>query len=169
AAALGEPAVVNLSYSSQRGAHDGSYALDKALSALTGPGKIIVTAAGNYGQVPVHARTSPSVAGQSVSLTFSVPTPSSSGQFDFVQIEGWHNDSASFDVQLTTPSGIRTQVISPAATSGYVSTTDGAVTLTDDQVANDRASHQIVVYLAATSGYFIRPGTWTLTVTRRSG
>lgn len=51
---LGRPAVVNLSYGSLRGPRDGTSELETALTALTGRGRVLVAAAGNGGQKPVH-------------------------------------------------------------------------------------------------------------------
>lgn len=55
AAELGRPAVINLSLGSPLGSHDGTAIDEEALSALTGEGKIIVAAAGNNGDYPIHA------------------------------------------------------------------------------------------------------------------
>jgi len=54
AAALGKPCVVNLSLGSQYGPHDGSDDDNLAFDSMTGPGKIIVQAAGNDGSKAVH-------------------------------------------------------------------------------------------------------------------
>ncbi|PQJ11331.1 hypothetical protein CJD36_005885 [Flavipsychrobacter stenotrophus] len=54
AASVSKPAVVNLSWGSTLGSHDGSSLFSMAADALTGPGRIFVCAAGNNGQDTVH-------------------------------------------------------------------------------------------------------------------
>ena len=54
ARALGQPCVLNLSLGGQLGAHDGTSLYEQSLDALTGPGRIIVAAAGNSGATPIH-------------------------------------------------------------------------------------------------------------------
>lgn len=56
AAQEGKPMVVNLSLGGHLGAHDGQSDLEKALDRLQGPGRVIVTAAGNDGSSHLHAR-----------------------------------------------------------------------------------------------------------------
>ena len=54
ALALGQPIVVNLSLGGQLGAHDGTSNQEQFLDILSGPGRIIVAAAGNSGNDPIH-------------------------------------------------------------------------------------------------------------------
>ena len=51
----GKPFVINMSFGSQMGPHDGSLPYDKAMSELTGPGAIMVAAMGNEGELTLHA------------------------------------------------------------------------------------------------------------------
>lgn len=52
--ALGKPAVVNISWGSQSGPHDGTTLFNQACNNLSGPGKVIVMSAGNEGQERIH-------------------------------------------------------------------------------------------------------------------
>jgi hypothetical protein len=52
--AVGKPAVVNISWGSHSGPHDGSSLFNQACDALAGPGKIIVMSAGNEGTSLIH-------------------------------------------------------------------------------------------------------------------
>ncbi|MBL7930673.1 MAG: S8 family peptidase [Bacteroidia bacterium] len=54
AQSVGKPCVVNVSWGSQSGPHDGSTLLNSALNNLTGPGKVLVMSAGNEGQEKIH-------------------------------------------------------------------------------------------------------------------
>jgi len=55
AAAENRPAVINISLGEHIWAHDGTSPFERALSALTGPGRIIVAAGGNEGSGMIHA------------------------------------------------------------------------------------------------------------------
>lgn len=54
AASVGKPCVVNISWGSQSGPHDGTTLFNLACNNLTGPGKILVMSAGNEGQEKIH-------------------------------------------------------------------------------------------------------------------
>ncbi|MES2678790.1 MAG: S8/S53 family peptidase [Bacteroidota bacterium] len=54
AASVGKPCVVNVSWGSQSGPHDGTTLFNLACNNLTGPGKILVMSAGNDGEQKIH-------------------------------------------------------------------------------------------------------------------
>ncbi|MCR4404843.1 MAG: S8 family peptidase [Candidatus Acetothermia bacterium] len=96
AAEMGRPCVVNLSLGGHFGPHDGTSNFDLALEALLGPGRVIVTSAGNEGDEPIH------IAGK-------LAYPGSSAQFTFVPAEEtvyldiWHPGGAEFEIELGAP------------------------------------------------------------------
>lgn len=51
---VGKPAVINISWGSQSGPHDGTSLFNQACDNLSGAGKIIVMSAGNEGQEKIH-------------------------------------------------------------------------------------------------------------------
>ncbi len=111
---LGRPAVVNLSLGSQVGPHDGSEAPSLSLDALTGPGRIIVVAAGNdgdnqnggfLGQEPaIHGDTAVPV-NDTATFTFGVApyVPRSGGGNDLVLLQAYHSPLDSFSITLQRP------------------------------------------------------------------
>jgi subtilisin family serine protease len=131
AEALGMPAVVNLSLGSDFGAHDGSSELAEALAELVGPawpGRAIVVAAGNSGQVRsgiaagwpdpfgVHTEVA-ATRGAPVSVPLVTPYPSSGRDTTdgslFVWIDLYPADALS--VGITLPDGTRLTPVSKGA------------------------------------------------------
>jgi subtilisin family serine protease len=113
---LGRPAVVNLSMGSQQGPHDGSTLLERALDHLSGPGRIIVAAAGNQGtnanetpallRAPIHA-TGVLRGGDRSSHVLGVPpyAARAGALNDAAVLELWYDGRDSLAVVLTTPLG----------------------------------------------------------------
>ena len=128
AAALGMPAVVNLSLGTHEGPHDGTSPVDEMLSSMEGPGRIVVAAAGNEGADRIHARADVA-AGATSELTFFVPsyTPNAGAENDWFRLSAWHDAGDSMDVTIVTPSGV---TVGPLAAGTLDSpTVDGAVSL----------------------------------------
>ncbi len=71
ASALGLPCVVNLSLGGQYGPHDGTDDDSQAINSLTGPGKIIVYAAGNDGDKKVHYYKDNVVSTDQIEFTYT--------------------------------------------------------------------------------------------------
>ncbi|MBI5170105.1 MAG: S8 family serine peptidase [Candidatus Eisenbacteria bacterium] len=131
AAALGKPAVVNLSLGGQVGAHDGTSVQEQFLDSFVGPGRVIVAAAGNSGADPIHAGYTVQGSAFNDALEtglFIGPT----GAY----VDAWAPPSAivSFGIAAYDPSDITTPVyISAAAAPGQLlqgnAVTQGGTTL----------------------------------------
>jgi subtilisin family serine protease len=168
AASMGKKAVVNLSWSSGFGPRDGSGPLDAGISALTGPGKLVAAAAGNYGNIAVHGRCNIPSANQSASVQFVIPTFTPSLDVEYVAIEGWHDLGGIFDIKLTSPSGIVTPVVATGGNSGDMLSADGRIWVENDVQVTPKAK-RLYVYIREYNTTVPKSGTWTMTVTRKSG
>jgi len=173
AAALGMPAVVNLSLGTVLGPHDGSTDFDKMLGALTGPGKIIVTSAGNAqpsldltNQNAQHASVSiPLSTTVNYSLTVPTYTPSVSLS-DVYAVDLWHDKANSYSVKIKRPSsGTLLGPVTKTGTSTF-STTDGRV-IVDYTNSDDPGNHLSEIYVQVDDGAGTAPhtGTWQVQVT----
>ena len=136
-----KPCVVNLSLGSQYGGHDGRADLDVAMAALSGPGRIIVAAAGNEGNSAIHAQaTIPGTT--TVDFPFSVPsyTPNpgnNGGQGnDLLLIEAFSTGS-NFNTSVLMPNAA---TVGPVGPSGAItmSTTQGEVDLDANAIGSER-------------------------------
>lgn len=133
AAALGRPAVVNISLSSQEGPHDGTTLLEQALDALSGPGRIIVSGSGNAGDHrntvplarngPFHAqgRAGGPAHGLRVPAYEPIPGPAN----DAALLELWYDGADSLTVTVRSPRG--DVVTAVTGDTAFVETAAGAV------------------------------------------
>jgi subtilisin family serine protease len=145
AAALGKPAVVNLSLGTQLGPHDGTSPLDQALSALTGPGRILVVAAGNDRNTSIHAEVFAAGAGTDVTLKI-LDSQDGGG----VIVNGYYEASEELQVRITSPNG---SVIGPVWVGNYNSgypgeqTPDGYVYLENGLGLTATGDRQVYIEL----------------------
>jgi len=114
---LGRPAVVNLSLGTLFGPHDGTEAEEQAIDSLSGPGHLVVIAAGNDGSNPtattgnsppflVHA-TRTLAAGDTAQLAVTVPAyAADAGNVnDFMLFTLWYDARDSVTVTVRRPDG----------------------------------------------------------------
>lgn len=89
ATSVGKPAVINLSWGSSIGPHDGLSLFSQACDSLTGAGKIFVCAAGNNGQDTIHLQKTFTATDTTVNtfVTFS-PYLDSTHQQTWVDVWG---------------------------------------------------------------------------------
>ncbi|MBI2420175.1 MAG: S8 family peptidase [Ignavibacteriales bacterium] len=113
AQSLGKPAVINLSLGGQYGPHDGTSLYEKALSSLTGPGKLIVCAAGNEGGDNIHL--SYAASGTSYSDAFETYWEIPQGE-SISQIDMWYNTGTiSVGIAAYTQTGVAIGHTAPVA------------------------------------------------------
>ncbi|HEU4725894.1 MAG TPA: S8 family serine peptidase [Candidatus Eisenbacteria bacterium] len=131
AASLSMPAVVNLSFGSHEGPHDGTLPFDEMLEAMAGPGRILVGAAGNEGADRVHGRVDPPAGGTS-ELTFRIPmyAPKPGAANDVVRLSAWYDRGDSMAVTLVTPGGTTLGPFGPGSASGVLhATSEGRISV----------------------------------------
>lgn len=164
AAALGKSAVVLLAVGKMTGPHDGSDAMDVALAALTGPGRILVVAGGNeYGRSR-HGEWTASTNQPSGTLTVNIPAYAASGNAgDYFQVEAWYNAAENASVTMTTPAGL---VIGPVArgTQTTVQSPSGIVTIKNGVTTSSNGSFKVEFNLSRGSLTYpvLASGTWTI-------
>ncbi|MEO6721649.1 MAG: S8 family serine peptidase [Ferruginibacter sp.] len=100
ASSVNKPCVINLSWVSHLGPHDGTSAFDKSCDLLAGPGKIIVGAAGNYGGDSIYL--SKTFSGTDTSLFSFIKFPGSSpGTNGTTLIDIWGVPNQDFKVGVS--------------------------------------------------------------------
>jgi subtilisin family serine protease len=164
AAALGEPAVVNLSLGSQFGPHDGSSSFEQSLESLLGPGKIIVASAGNDGDTAIHAGGD-IPAGGCIDITTDANSADASSVFDY-----WYDGAADVCLTVLTPNGHSVGPVCAGDALDYM--TDPAAATPDGCVHIDNAwtgpapngDNELVTYVDGQ--YYgcpddVAAGTWT--------
>lgn len=160
ATSLGKNAVVNLSLGSHFGPKDGTSAFESGLSALTGPGRIIVKSAGNERSQARHAEVFAAGAGTNATMTIA---GSANGRI--IAIDGYYEASENLNVRITTPNGT---VIGPLAVGGInaaypgVSTGNGTVYLENGAALTATGDKQVYIEIAGTATGNMN-GTWTFT------
>lgn len=166
AAALGKKAVVNLSLGTQAGPHDGTYGFDTMISALTGPGKIVVASAGNKQNDDSHARIDVD-AGTPGTMTLSVPTytKNSGTDNDYVVFSGWYSGFDQMSVTLASPNGDTIGPVMPG-TLQSLNSVDGFINIYNATTNPSNGDNEIYVEIFDQfSARVPQPGTWTFTLT----
>ncbi len=174
AEALGRPAVVNVSLSSQAGPHDGTTLLEEALDALSGPGRIVVSGSGNAGDHrntlppapngPNHAEGRAGSGSSGVRIPPYSPAPGAVN--DGVLLELWYGGSDSLAVTVTTPAGEAVTVAT--GDSATLRTAAGAIVVLNavDGPAPSNGDHAALIgILDAEADTPPQPGLWKVRIT----
>lgn len=102
AASVGKPCVVNLSLGHHQGPHDGTSETDQMLDALTGPGRIIVGAAGNEAESNVHV--SKTISDESDSLRCMTTPYNAYSSYQGIDLWGEEGTDVTFKYVITNSS-----------------------------------------------------------------
>ncbi len=172
------PVVINCSFGSHSGPHDGTNLRDRQIDAILRPaagippGIAIVCAAGNEGSDSMHEGGTVPANGSS-QVQFYIPD--GSAQPDSIEV--WYNGTATLNATLVAPSNPAqpppntTGPIAPGA-AGSPFTIGGmtiaATSSTAPQAVNNNKK-QIDLNISVPAGLTVRSGVWTLTLTETSG
>ena len=118
ASELNRPVVVNMSFGSQWGPHDGTSLLDQAFDRLLGrPGEAIVAAAGNEGGRPVHVGA---VLRRPVGENYPWSALQTFAGTESIVIQIWYNSPSPLSVRVLLPENDRGDL--GDLSTGWVST-----------------------------------------------
>lgn len=106
---VNKPCVINMSLGSHHGPHDGSSMLDKIIDDLSGPGRIIVGACGNEGEVRLHASKNFEV-GDTVLKTLLTLNSDVTHKRHYIDI--WGTPGSDFKVNLSVANALKGQILS---------------------------------------------------------
>lgn len=163
AAALGKPAVVNLSLGNNYGPHDSTSSFETSLNALTGAGKLIVVSAGNSAGKAIHAE---SVIAPSGSATTSFNVPFSPAVND-IWIDIWVDAGDTYNVYVTSPGFATTGTQSPGGANIWTLSSEGSVLIENyNNTTHPYGDQQIFIEVQGVSGGSVQGGTWSFTMTR---
>lgn len=172
----GKPVVINCSWGSNLGAHDGAdysdISVDRILRPAAAPipaSLAVVVAAGNEGYGDTHEAGTLQPMGQpGASTTISFYMPSNSTDADPIAI--WYDAAGTFTVQVTAPvstafPGTNTTGVFAPGGAGSPFTIGGMqVSITSDTAPdpNHSGKKNIFISISTTAGRRMRDGVWTL-------
>ena len=173
AARLNRPAVVNLSLGGHGDAHDGSDDLSTVLDQQSGPGRIVVAAAGNEGTDEIHA-VKRVTAGQVATYRLRVAPASSGAHPAFFLLNGWYRGAGTCEVRLRSSTGVATgwqPVLNANPTARtYTLQNDRAEIATPPASVNPNGDHQFFIAVEPQApGQRVQGGNWTLEVRHSAG
>jgi len=166
---LGRPCVVNLSLGGHLDGHDGRDDLSRALDQLTGPGRLVVAAAGNEGEDAMHARQAVAATG-TTAFDIRVEPKSSGLPLPFFVLSGWYSGSGKCRVRVVGSQGQATpwQAVG-ASTSSTVLGQDQVTVVTSALTAGNTDLQFLVQVRSLAPDQRVQGGAWRLEVRPSSG
>jgi subtilisin family serine protease len=181
AAAAGKPAVINMSLGTDYGPHDGTSLEERGIDDLTGPGKVVVVAAGNPGanNWSTSLKWGYALHGQGKlnvdAMTFRFPQyVVSATDDDYVFFDVWYKAGNKCRVTVTTPGGktypptgsqFKNTWITGSAYNGF-NTAEGGILVGNggDQLdwGTTNGDHEAYIEISDVFGTAPAVGTWTI-------
>ncbi len=125
---LKKPYVANMSLGGHSGAHDGTSPVERFIDDLIGPGKAVVTVAGNDGDRAIHAQIGLSGSASYHFISFNVESytlnPGSGN--DQIVMDGWYDGQQKVGITVMAPSGREYGPVLPGSVYDK-KTTDGTI------------------------------------------
>ncbi|HOX42562.1 MAG TPA: S8 family serine peptidase [Myxococcota bacterium] len=168
----GAPVALNLSLGSQMGAHNGSEAVELALTQLargSAPRCGVAVAAGNEGQLWLHARA-PVADELRLGLRVAEAEPPSPDRPARVVVDLWHD--AALEVRVESPAGARSEPVSGRGPNLAVDQRDtyGRVQLVAAaEAAPESGLWRTTLTLSGEAGAPLELGDWALVVRGSAG
>ncbi len=158
AAALGRPLVINMSFGSYFGARDGTSNYEVGMDNLSGPGVILVAAAGNEANAAIRA-TGTLTQGASETVGFTIPVATT-----VATLEVWYPGTNAYGVNVAGPGCAATLTVNPGENPGTVTTPCGGVEFTSTGVNASNDDRQIRVLIGSTPTSPLVKGPWKITL-----
>ncbi len=160
ALALNKPLVINLSLGTQFHAHDGIAFMDKVINAFSGPGKVVVCAAGNDGLKPIHV--SQTILDNDTAFhTLNVPvyTANPGLQNDILGVGFWQPNADSSSCYILSPSGYLYAIL--PGFKGYLTTLDGDI-YAENSIDTTNGKRYIDIEIGDFFLPTVTPGNWKI-------
>lgn len=192
---LGLPVVINMSLGSDFGDKDGTSSEERGIDDLTGPGKIVVVAAGNAGKTygsanmdlwgaPMHGAGTFSTSNDIVFETSPDLTANSGTGNDYIFWDVWYDGSDQCRVQITPPgsstsyppnfNGRNRNVWKTGGTSGGYDTPYGGIYVYNGSATGsgwdtDNGDNNIYIEISDAYGTEVAEGKWVIEFIPLSG
>lgn len=156
---LNKPLVINLSLGSYFGSRDGTGSIQRSIDNISGPGVIIVAAAGNEGDIPIRAEIPPMSQGQTVAVTFSIPFDRTAEMLEF-----WSDGDNQYAVQLVCPNNTSTAWVKAGNSLPNFDTADcGAISINSTAPSSSNGDRQYLINVASGANA-LAAGDWMLNI-----
>ncbi len=163
---LNRPLVINMSLGSYFSNRDGTGSTERVIDNISGPGVIVVAAAGNEGDAPIRTELAPMTQGQTIAVTFQVQAGRTAEKLEF-----WSNGDNRYAVQLVCPNSAATTPWTAASTGNEASVLDnfdsagcGKVEVSSTPPSPTNGDRQYVINLSDGSSNALTSGDWVLNI-----